>query len=83
MLAQSEYCREEKIRRQESVKACYEEILKKHQCISMKMLAVSGKDLIQAGYRPGPELGEILNRLLDHVLEIPEDNTKEKLMSLI
>ena len=83
MLAQSEYCREEKIRRQESVKACYEEILKKHQCISMKMLAVSGKDLIQAGYRPGPELGEILNRLLDHVLETPEDNTKEKLMSLI
>ena len=27
--------------------------------------------------------GEILNRLLEHVLDVPEDNTKEKLMSLI
>ena len=83
MLAQSEYRRDEKIARQESVKACYEEMLKQNQCVSLKTLAVTGRDLIQAGYKPGPELGEILNRLLEHVLDIPEDNTKEKLMSLI
>ena len=29
-----------------------------------------------------PELGEILNRLLEHVLDVPEDNTKEKLMAV-
>ena len=51
--------------------------------LTMKTLAVTGRDLIQAGYKPGPELGEILNRLLEHVLDVPEDNTKEKLMSLI
>ena len=83
MLAQSEYCRDEKIKRQADVRECYEEILKAQQCISMKTLAVTGRDLIQAGYKPGPELGEILNRLLEHVLDVPEDNTKEKLMSLI
>ena len=83
MLAQSEYRRDEKIARQESVKACYEEMLKQNQCVSLKTLAVTGRDLIQAGYKPGPELGEILNRLLEHVLDVPEDNTKEKLMSLI
>ena len=81
--AQSEYRRDEKIARQESVKACYEEMLKQNQCVSLKTLAVTGRDLIQAGYKPGPELGEILNRLLEHVLDVPEDNTKEKLMSLI
>lgn len=83
MLAQSEYCRDEKIKRQADVRKCYEEILREQQCISMKTLAVTGRDLIQAGYKPGPELGEILNRLLEHVLDVPEDNTKEKLMSLI
>lgn len=83
MLAQSEYCRDEKIKRQADVRECYEEILSAQQCISMKTLAVTGRDLIQAGYKPGPELGEILNRLLEHVLDVPEDNTKEKLMSLI
>ena len=65
------------------MRECYEEILRAQQCISMKTLAVTGRDLIQAGYKPGPELGEILNRLLEHVLDVPEDNTKEKLMSLI
>ena len=83
MLAQSDYRRDEKIARQESVKACYEEMHRENQCVSLKTLAVTGRDLIQAGYKPGPELGEILNRLLEHVLDVPEDNTKEKLMSLI
>ncbi len=79
MLAQSEYRRDEKIARQESVKACYEEMLKQNQCVSLKTLAVTGRDLIQAGYKPGPELGEILNRLLEHVLDVPEDNDKRKI----
>ena len=83
MLAQSEYRRDEKIARQESVKACYEEMLKQNQSVSLKTLAVTGRELIQAGYKPGPDLGEILIRLLEHVLDVPEDNTKVKLMSLI
>ena len=39
--------------------------------------------LIQAGYKPGPELGEVLKEMLEHVLEEPSDNTKEKLMEFI
>ena len=83
MLAQSDYRRAEKEERQNGVNACYREILEKKQCISLKMLAVNGRDLIAAGCAPGPELGDTLNRLLEHVLENPEDNKKEILMSMI
>ena len=81
MLAQSEYRRDEKAARLEGVTECYHRILEKNQCVSMKSLAVSGKDLIDAGIKPGPEMGRILNEMLEHVLEVPEDNTKEKLMT--
>ena len=83
MLAQSFYKREEKQQRLIGVEKCYEEILKKKQCVSLKNLAVTGRDLIGAGCKPGPRLGEILDAMLAHVLEYPEDNTKEKLMDLL
>lgn len=83
MLAQSTYQRREKEERLEGVKSCYEQIVEKKQCVSLKSLAVTGRDLIQAGYKPGPYLGEILNQLLEHVLEYPEDNQKETLMQLV
>lgn len=83
MLAQSEYKRAEKAVRLAGVTLCYKEILEEKQCVSLKTLAVKGKDLIEAGYRPGPEIGEKLDFLLDHVLEFPEDNQKEILLSLL
>ena len=83
MLAQSGYKRAEKEARLDGVTLCYRKILEENQCISLKELAVNGKDLIEAGYRPGPEIGEKLNFLLEHVLECPEDNRKEILLSLL
>lgn len=49
-------------------------------CISLKMLAVTGVDLIEAGMKPGPEIGAVLNQLLELVLEHPEANTREYLL---
>lgn len=83
MHAQSGYLREEKEARLRGVEECYREICEQKQCVSMKMLAVTGRDLIGIGYQPGPELGRILKELLEHVLEYPEDNTKEKLLKLL
>lgn len=83
MMAQSEYRRDEKSARLEGVTSCYHRILEEKQCVSMKTLAVTGRDLISAGVEPGPEMGKILNRMLEHVLEVPEDNKKEKLMLLL
>ena len=57
--------------------------MEKKQCVSLKTLAVTGRDLIAAGCRPGPELGDILDGMLEHVLEYPEENTKERLMELL
>ena len=65
------------------MKECYHMVLEQNKCVSLKTLAVTGRDLISAGYKPGPELGEILKKMLDHVLEYPQDNDREKLLALL
>jgi len=51
--------------------------------LTLKDLAVKGDDLIAAGVRPGPDVGEALARLLDEVLEDPSRNTREYLLSRV
>jgi len=46
-------------------------------------LAVKGDDLIAAGLRPGPAIGETLARLLDEVLEDPTRNTRDHLLQRV
>lgn len=81
-LAQSEYQREEKLQNIRDMEYCYQEILQKKECVSLKDLAVTGSDLIEDGMQPGKELGEVLNALLEKVIEEPELNTKEQLLAL-
>ena len=81
-LAQSEYKQKEKLQNIRDIRACYEEILKKKECVSLKSLAVTGSDLIADGMQPGREIGEVLNKLLEMVIEHPEYNTKETLLRL-
>ena len=83
MLAQSDYRRTEKQERLDKVKEAYETIINEHQCVSLKTLAVTGKDLIEAGYKPGREIGETLNRLLEVVLVDPQKNQKEILLGML
>ncbi|MDO4292844.1 MAG: CCA tRNA nucleotidyltransferase [Eubacteriales bacterium] len=80
MSAQSDYLRKEKEARLERMYRDYEAVLKSHACVSLKDLAVNGRDLIAAGMQPGPQLGEVLQELLELVLEEPERNTREYLM---
>lgn len=80
ILAQSEYQREEKLRSLDEVNRIYREILAEKQCLSVKNLAVGGRDLIADGMKPGKEIGEMLAELLNLVLEEPEKNTKEFLI---
>jgi len=54
-----------------------------HPPLTLKDLAVKGDELIAAGVRPGPEVGETLERLLAEVLEDPARNTKEYLLSRV
>ena len=83
VLAQSTYRRAEKLEKLRQSRELYEEIMERGDCISLKKMAVSGRDLIEAGMKPGKELGETLERLLELVLREPEKNTKEYLLSRI
>lgn len=80
IMAQSDYLRQEKLERLERWRRCYEEILADGQCLSLKDLAVTGRDLIDVGWKPGKRLGETLQRLLELVLENPDCNTRERLL---
>lgn len=82
ILAQSNYRRQEKLDLVDAWETQYREITAQKQCVSLKCLAVTGKDLISAGMKPGPQLGEMLQQMLDHVLEVPEDNTRERLFNI-
>ncbi len=55
-------------------------ILASGECVSLRQLAVCGADL---PHLSGKTLGTQLEALLQHVLEHPEDNTKERLLALI
>ena len=83
VMAQSLYQREEKVKNLDEIEKLYYDITKAKQCVSLKELAVSGKDLIAAGMRPGKEIGACLNELLERVIEEPDLNEKDKLLKLL
>lgn len=57
------------------------DILGKGECVSLKMMAVTGADLLAMGCPKGRQVGVILNELLEMVLEHPEANEKELLLN--
>lgn len=78
--AQSDYQRDEKLDKIEYWRNAFEEIRRAGDCLSLKDLAVSGKDLIAAGAAPGKEIGRILHEMLEEVLREPAHNTREYLL---
>ena len=60
----------------------YREITARGDCIGLDQLSVSGKDLIDAGMKPGPEIGRVLGRMLQDVLDEPKHNNKDYLLSV-
>ena len=79
--AQSDFHREEKLEKIAFWRTSYEKIRSAGECLSMKDLAVSGKDLIAEGIQPGKQMGVILHEMLEDVLENPEHNTREYLLT--
>lgn len=83
VLAQSQFLQNEKLQLLDAIKLCYSEIEKEQQCVTIKQLALGGQDLIAAGMKPGREIGDMLQYLLEQVIEQPEWNTRDKLMELV
>ena len=82
-LGQSEYMRKEKLEAIDKFQEIYQDIIEKQSPLTIRELAVNGKDLMELGVEHGPMMGEVLKRLLAHVLDNPEDNTKERLSALV
>ena len=55
-------------------------ILRRGDCIAIGMLAVNGQDLMAAGVPRGPEIGRILQVLLQEVLADPARNERTDLL---
>ena len=64
----------------DDIQAIYDEILERGDCLGQKDLAVNGKDLILCGVKPGREMGDILDRMLQDVLREPSHNSREYLL---
>ena len=81
--AQSNFQRREKEENLDAVYQIYRQIMDEGQCVSLKTLAISGRDLIDhTGMKPGRELGETLQNLLDMVIEDPFLNKRETLLKI-
>ena len=83
ILAQNPEKAKERLEEREVLEHLYKEILEKEQAVTIKELAVDGKDLLAVGIKQGKQIGEILSALLEIVLEEPEKNTKEILLTYV
>ena len=81
-LAQSLFERDLKLAILERTGEILDEIQADGDCLTLKELKIGGKDLISMGMPPGKEIGSVLNKLLDWVLDHPEDNQREILMKM-
>ncbi|MDR2546226.1 MAG: CCA tRNA nucleotidyltransferase [Lachnospiraceae bacterium] len=79
--AQSEYFQAEKLAYMERARQVYERIMAANECVSLKELAVNGKDLTDGGIASGPRIGQILRAMLDDVIEYPEHNKRGYLLA--
>ena len=76
----SEKCKSAEIER---AKNNIKKTLQERPPVSLKDLAVNGKDLIVLGYNEGKEMGQILKELLNLVLEKPALNQKKILLTCV
>lgn len=58
-------------------------VLRRQPPLRTEDLALNGRDLIALGLKPGPQFGVILEALMQHVLEDPSLNLKDRLVELV
>ena len=83
IMAQSEYRREEKLKKLECIHRLYLSIIENQECVTLRQLKVNGNDLLEHGVKQGKEIGIVLNQLLDKVIQDPSLNTRHQLLAFI
>ena len=81
--AQSPYRRREKIENIVAIRKLYQEALLEENCVTLRQLAVGGRDLMDLGMTPGREIGSMLSELLEYVIDDPKRNEKEILCAYV
>ncbi|TXF36575.1 HD domain-containing protein [Collinsella sp. BA40] len=67
----------------ERMREMVRELVANGDAYSVKMLAIGGRDLIDAGVRPGPRLGELLERALQAVMDGRVRNEAQPLLAYL
>lgn len=80
-LAKKPFCAE-RIPKLENIKRTAENLIKSNSCLDIKNLAVNGNDIKNAGFS-GRDIGIILKKLLDEVIENNISNEYEQLMQFV
>ncbi len=81
--AQSAYRKREKVENIIQMRELYQETLLQEHCVTLHDLAVTGKDLLAIGMKPGQALGSMLTELLEWVIDDPDCNKKEILCEYV
>lgn len=81
--AQSAYQKREKVENIIQMREIYQETLLQEHCVTLHDLAVTGKDLLAIGMKPGQALGNMLTELLEWVIDDPDCNKKEILCEYV
>lgn len=61
----------------------YYDMLKNNEAFCLRDVNLKGQDLINMGFKQGPQIGKILNEILNLVLEKPELNEYDKLKEIV
>ena len=62
------------------IRKIWQEAQQGQTCFCMKDLTVGGRDLIEAGIPEGPQIGEVLQKLLDEVIDGSLPNDRQALL---
>lgn len=79
LYAHTKFKWEEKMGRMQKLGEMYRKIIGDRDCLAIRDMKINGNDLIEHGVKPGPAMGEILQKLFEAVLDDPEMNDHEKL----
>ena len=77
---QSDYRMAEREELLDSLQRLYDTVIEQEQGLYISDLVIGGQELIALGVKPGRQIGQILNTLLEEVLDNPEKNTREYLI---
>lgn len=82
-LAQAPDKLENSLKEIHTIELIFNEVVSEKCCTTLKDLDINGKDLIHLGIPPGKEVGIILNRLLEDVIDEKLPNEKSELLIAI